>query len=84
VVIFSGGCQTAAYPDTHHQIRSDWGRHDPGPALEKLAEQVRNHSPGAIPIYMMPWAFEDGMTWIPGQTDDYFAMQDSIRENALV
>jgi hypothetical protein len=32
---------------------------------------------------MMPWAFEDGMTWIPGQTDDYLAMQDSIRENAL-
>jgi hypothetical protein len=32
---------------------------------------------------MMPWAFEDGMTWIPGETDDYFAMQERIRENAL-
>jgi len=82
-VILSGGCQTAAYPDTHHLIKSDWGHHDPYPALQDLQKKVRENHPGTVLIYIMPWAFEDGMTWIPGQTDDYFAMQEKIRTNAL-
>ena len=82
-VVLSGGCQTAAYPDTHHLIRTDWGRHHPFPALESFRKKVAHSNPGAKLIYIMPWAFEDGMTWIPGQVDDYFAMQDSIRNHAL-
>ena len=35
-VLLSGGCQTAGYPDTHHLIKDNWGRHDPFPALEEL------------------------------------------------
>jgi len=82
-VILAGGCQTAAYPDTHQLIRNDWGHHDPFPALETLRQKVTRNHQGTTLIYMMPWAFEDGMTWIPGQTDDYFAMQEKIRTNAL-
>ena len=82
-VVLSGGCQTAGYPDTHHLIRNDWGHHDPFPALKTLKRKVRENHKETILIYIMPWAFEDGMTWIQGQTDDYFAMQGKIRDNAL-
>jgi len=82
-VILSGGCQTAAYPNTHHQIKEDWGHHDPFPALKSFRQKVSASNPDAVLVYIMPWAFEDGMTWVPGQTDDYFAMQESIRTNAL-
>ena len=82
-VILSGGCQTAAYPDTHHLIKGDWGHHDPYPALKELNRKVKENHPETSLVYIMPWAFEDGMTWIPGQTDDYFTMQDKIRRNAL-
>jgi len=83
-VILSGGCQTAGYPDTHHLIKNDWGHHDPYPALRELARKVRENHPETVLVYILPWAFEDGMTWIPGQNDDYFAMQEKIRDNALV
>lgn len=82
-VILSGGCQTAAYPNTHHIIKEGWGHHDPFPALKSFRQKVSASNPDAVLVYIMPWAFEDGMTWIPGQTDDYFAMQESIRTNAL-
>jgi len=82
-VILSGGCQTAAYPNTHPSIKEDWGTHDPYPALQTLKRKVEMNHPGTILVYIMPWAFEDGMTWVPGQTDDYFAMQEKIRVNAL-
>lgn len=82
-VILSGGCQTAGYPNTHHLIREDWGRHDPLPALQELKRKVKENHPETVIVYIMPWAFEDGMTWIPGQPDDYFTMQERIRSNAL-
>jgi hypothetical protein len=82
-VILFGGCQTVGYPDTHHLIRGDWGQHHPLSALEELKRKVRENHPGTKLVMIMPWAFEDGMTWIPGQGDDYFAMQEKIRKNTL-
>ncbi len=82
-VILSGGCQTAAYPSTHHIIKEGWGHHDPFPALKTFESKVSGSNPETVLVYIMPWAFEDGMTWIPGQTDNYFAMQDSIRTHVL-
>ena len=32
---------------------------------------------------MMPWAYEDGMLWVEGRTEDYAQMQLDIRENVL-
>jgi hypothetical protein len=34
-------------------------------------------------IYWMPWAFEDGMLWVSGQTDTYFDMQQRIYYNTM-
>lgn len=82
-VILSGGCQTAAYPETHHLILGTRHQHHPYPALKELKRKVAGNSPETVLIYLMPWAFEDGMTWVQGQSDDYFAMQDRIRENTL-
>ena len=31
----------------------------------------------------MPWAFEDGMVWYNGWTDDYFDMQQIIYDKTL-
>jgi hypothetical protein len=82
-VILSGGCQTAAYPETHHLILGTGNQHHPYPALQELKRKVEGNNPETVLIYMMPWAFEDGMTWVQGQFDNYFAMQERIRENAL-
>lgn len=82
-VVLSGGCQTAAYPDTHHLIRNDWGRHHPFPPLEELGRKVLENHGESVVVVILPWAFEDGMTWIANQTDDYFAMQERIRGNVV-
>ena len=39
-VIFSGGCQTAAYPNTHHLIKENWGNHNPFPALKSFKKKT--------------------------------------------
>lgn len=82
-VVLQGGCQNAAYPDTHHEITPYSGYHPVYPALEALNDKVKaNHADTKL-VYMMPWAFEDGMTWVEGQTDTYMDMQQKIRDNAL-
>jgi hypothetical protein len=61
-VVLQGGCQNAAYPDTHQEITPNSGYHPVYPALETLKAKVAaNHSATKL-VYMMPWAFEDGMT----------------------
>ena len=83
-VVLQGGCQNAAYPDTHHEITPNSGYHPVYPALETLKEKVEaNHSATRL-VYMMPWAFEDGMTWVEGMTDTYLDMQQKIHDNALI
>ena len=82
-VVLQGGCQNAAYPDTHHEITPGSGYHPVYPALETLKAKVEaNHSATKL-VYMMPWAFEDGMTWVAGMTDTYLDMQQKIRDNTL-
>ena len=34
-------------------------------------------------VFCLPWAFEDGMTWVQGWTDTYEDMQIEIYENTL-
>jgi hypothetical protein len=34
-------------------------------------------------VYLMPWAFKDGITWIAGQTDTYQDMQKKIYQNSI-
>ena len=82
-VILSGGCQTAAYPDTHHLLPPQSGYHPVYRSLELLKQKIQDNDPQTVMIYMMPWAFEDGLTWVQGETDTYFDMQLRIRENAV-
>jgi hypothetical protein len=82
-VLLQGGCQNAAYPDDHHLITPGSGYHPVYPAIETLKTKIdANHAASRI-VYMMPWAFEDGMTWVEGMTDTYQDMQEKIYDNTL-
>ncbi len=83
-VLLQGGCQNAAYPDSHADITPNSGYHPVLPALDALKGKIDSNHGGTRTVYMLPWAFEDGMTWVPGQTDTYADMQQKIRDNALL
>lgn len=82
-VVLQGGCQNAAYPETHHMITPNSGYHPVYPALATLQAKVKANHASTRTVYMMPWAFEDGMTWVEGQTDTYDDMQQHIYDNTL-
>jgi len=82
-VLLQGGCQNAAYPDTHDEITPNSGYHPVFPALDALKTKIESNHSATRTVYMLPWAFEDGMTWVPGQTDTFADMQHRIRENVL-
>jgi hypothetical protein len=82
-VLLQGGCQNAAYPDTHHIITPGSGYHPVYPALETLKAKIEANHAASRMVYMMPWAFEDGMTWVEGMTDTYQDMQEKIYDNTL-
>ena len=82
-VVLQGGCQNAAYPESHHLITPSSGYHPVLPALDQLRRKVAHNHGGTRVVYMMPWAFEDGMTWVKGQTDTFGDMQLKIRDNVL-
>ncbi|MCP4573698.1 MAG: hypothetical protein GY838_15170 [bacterium] len=52
-------------------------------ALYSIKRKVDQHCSDATVMFQMPWAFEDGMLWTPGGTDDYFAMQQRIYDETL-
>ncbi len=53
------------------------------PYLEKFRSIIKEASPGTCIIYMMPWALEDGLTGIEGETDDYRQMQENIYTHTI-
>ncbi|MFC1574921.1 DUF4886 domain-containing protein [Gemmatimonadota bacterium] len=74
-VVLQGGSQNAAYPmGSGHSVSM---------ALRELHRKATELSPDTKVVYMMPWAFEDGMTWIEGRDETYEIMQLDIRENTL-
>jgi hypothetical protein len=78
------GCgATTAYPENHEEILSDISHHDDFAALQTLQAMAAAHYPSTVAVFQMPWAFEDGLTWIEGQTDTYFDMQQSAYDNTL-
>jgi len=74
-VILQGGAQNVAYPRL--------SAHPAYPALRELHRKATEDSPGTRVVYMMPWAYEDGMLWAEGHTETYEEMQLDIRENVL-
>lgn len=74
-IVLQGGSQSAAYPTPGG--RSDFH------ALTELKRKATEDSPGTRVVYMMPWAYEDGMTWMEDRTETYEEMQLDIREKTL-
>lgn len=74
-VVLQGGAASAAYPST--ASTSDYL------ALKELHRLATSLSPQTRVVYMMPWAYEDGMTWVAGRTEDYEEMQLDILEQTL-
>jgi len=76
-VILQGVGSLTAYPDyyTHHPVL---------PALKILQEKISNNCQSTKMVFCMPWAYEDGMTWMPGWTDTYTDMQLKIYDRTLL
>jgi hypothetical protein len=74
-VVLQGGASSLAYPQG--------AQYSVYLAVRDLARKAREGGTGTRVIYMMPWAFEDGMLWVEGRTEDYAQMQLDIREEAL-
>ena len=75
-VILQGVGSLMAYPEAfaHHPVY---------PALETLKRKILdNHSETKI-IFCLPWAYEDGMTWVQGWTDTYDDMQNIIIQRTV-
>jgi len=75
-VVLQGAGPNLAYPD-------DYPYHPVPSSLALLEQKIHANNPGTKIIYMMPWAFEDGMTWVAGWTDDFFDMQQIIYNKTL-
>ncbi|MBN2016692.1 MAG: T9SS type A sorting domain-containing protein [Candidatus Cloacimonetes bacterium] len=75
-VILQGCGSVTAYPNyyTAHPVY---------PALVILRNKIINNCDSTKMVFCMPWAFEDGMTWVPGWTDTYVDMQNHIYDNTL-
>ncbi len=75
-VILQGVGSLMAYPDYYTE-------NPVYPALVALRDMILENCPTTKIIFCMPWAFEDGMTWVPGWTDTYLDMQQHIYDNTL-
>jgi len=75
LVILQGVGRIVAYPgDADFDMVS---------VLQTLERTIHNNCGSTEVMFCMPWAFEDGMLWTAGGTDDYFAMQRRIYDNTL-
>jgi len=74
-VILQGVGSVTAYPDyyDHHPVL---------PALRTLQDKISTNCASTETIFCMPWAYEDGMTWL-GWSDTYADMQEHIYSNSL-
>ncbi len=76
-VILQGVGSITAYPE----IYTD---HPVYPALVTLRDKIFANCESTKMVFCLPWAYEDGMTWLEGWTDTYEDMQIKIYENTLV
>lgn len=81
-IILQGVGVIMAYPYTH-QVYPPYTYEPVGPAIELLKEKIHKKNPNTEIIYCLPWAFEDGMTWIKGEKETFEMMMVKVRENTL-
>lgn len=53
------------------------------PYLKDFRKLIKENSPQTSVIYMMPWAYLDGLAWIEGETDTYEQMQENLYRETL-
>jgi hypothetical protein len=74
-VVLQGGAHRVAYPrGAEYPVR---------PALRELRRKATEDSPNTQVVWMLPWAYEDGMTWVEGRDEDYAQMQLDIQAKVL-
>ena len=81
-VILQGSSMTMMFPDSFSIIFPSLARPPIEKSLLKLKTKIKSHRACTKIIYVMPWAYEDGLLWLQGRTEDYFAMQSRIIENS--
>lgn len=75
-IVLQGVGTNTAYPDHYDE-------YPVFPALVTLKQKILENNPATQIIYSMPWAFEDGMTWLEGWKDEYSDMQMKIYKYTL-
>lgn len=75
-IVLQGVGPLIAYPETYTA-------HAAYPALVNLRNKIKNNCESTRMVFCMPWAFEDGMTWVAGWTDEYDDMQLKIYNNTI-
>ena len=75
-VVFQGVGRLVAYPEYSPD-------NDAFTALRTLKSWVLANNPKTTIVFSLPWAYEDGMTWLQGWTDGYPEMQRKIYSNTL-
>lgn len=75
-IILQGVGSLTAYPRiiTDHPVK---------PSLVTLRNKIIANSESTKIVFCLPWAYEDGMTWLQGWTDTYEDMQLKIYNNTL-
>ncbi len=76
-IVLQGGGMLMAYPDSFPDY------HPVYPALVTLKNKIKANCEATKIIFELPWAFEDGMIWVSGWTDEYPEMQQKIYDNTL-
>jgi hypothetical protein len=82
-VLLQGSGAITAFPYTHQYIFPSMAWHGLKGPLDTLKQQIEANCADTKTVYMMPWAYEDGCTWIEGRTETYFDMQQLIYDNTL-
>jgi hypothetical protein len=83
-VVLQGVCTNMAFPDNHQNIFPPYERHELRESLRTLRQKIKANFAGTRMVYCMPWAFEDGTTWLDGYDDTYFEMQQMIYDNTIL
>ncbi len=53
------------------------------PYIRDLRKIIKSRSRKTCVIYMMPWAYTDGLAWLPGETDTYPQMQENLYRESI-
>ena len=53
------------------------------PVLRDFKKIIKKNSKRTCMVYMMPWAYKDGLAWMEGEEDTYQQMHDGILNNTI-